>query len=99
MATNTSILDCDMNISSMRKATEKVEPTWTGKKPVLDDSYLEKVASHSINTDDFTHYKIEYTREEKVKCNDDGEHPTVYYHVPKGGSVKCGYCNRMWIRK
>ncbi len=93
MVTNTSILDCDMNISLMRKATKKIEATWTGEfdhlQPIVDLN----------EPDDFTHYKIEYTREEKVKCSDDGEHPTVYYTVPKGESVKCGYCNRMWIRK
>ena len=48
---------------------------------------------------DFVEYKIEYTHEERVRCSDDGEHPLVYYTVPKGGSVQCGYCNRKWIRK
>ena len=67
--------------------------------PIIDDSYLKKVHAHSKNTNDFTHYKIKYTYEEKVKCDDEGTHPMVYYTVPKGGSVTCGYCNRKWIRK
>ena len=49
--------------------------------------------------EDFTHYKVEYTYKEKVSCSDDGDHPLVYYTVPVGGSVQCGYCNRKWIRK
>ena len=49
--------------------------------------------------EDFVEYKIEYTHEERVRCSDDGEHPLVYYTVPKGGSVQCGYCNRKWIRR
>ena len=49
--------------------------------------------------EDFVEYKIEYTHEERVRCSDCGEHPLVYYTVPKGGSVQCGYCNRKWIRK
>ena len=48
---------------------------------------------------DFVEYKIEYTHEERVRCSDGGEHPMVYYTIPKGGSAQCGYCNRKWIRK
>ena len=46
--------------------------------------------------EDFVEYKIEYTHEERVRCSDGGEHPLVYYTVPKGGSVQCGYCNKKW---
>jgi len=49
--------------------------------------------------EDFTHYKIEYTNKEQVKCDDGGEHPLVYYTIPKGETAQCGYCNRKWIRK
>ena len=50
-------------------------------------------------SDDFVEYKIEYTHEERVRCSDGGEHPMVYYTIPKGGTAQCGYCNRKWIRK
>ena len=55
--------------------------------------------SYTHKEEDFVHYKIEYTRKEKVSCSDDGDHPLVYYTVPKDGSVQCGYCNKKWIRK
>jgi len=64
-----------------------------------DENYRNKISEHSKNTEDFTHYKIEYTTNEQVKCDDNGEHPLVYYTVPKGGEAQCGYCNRKWIRK
>jgi len=64
-----------------------------------DESYRNKVRDHSKNTQDFIHYKIEYTRHEKVSCTDNGEHPKVYYTVPVGETAVCEYCNKKWIRK
>ena len=64
------------------------ESTWTGlhkKKVTLDDDNFEDITQEI------------YTDKERVKCNDD--HPLVYYTVPKGGYVICGYCNKKWIRK
>ena len=40
--------------------------------------------------------KIEYTNKERVSCTDNGEHPLVYYTVPKDEEVQCGYCNKIW---
>lgn len=52
----------------------------------------------SFDDEDFEDIKQEiYTDKERVKCSDD--HPLVYYTVPKGGYVICGYCNKKWIRK
>ena len=50
--------------------------------------------------DEDTEIKDEiYTDKERVSCTGEGAHPLVYYTVPKGGYVICGYCNRKWIRK
>jgi uncharacterized Zn-finger protein len=64
-----------------------------------DESYRNKIKEHSKNTQDFIHYRIEYTHQEKVSCSDGNTHPLVYYTVPKGGEACCQYCNRKWIRK
>ena len=52
-----------------------------------------------FDDEDQSFQQIIYTDKETVRCSDGNEHPTVYYTVPKGGSVQCGYCNRKWIRK
>ena len=50
--------------------------------------------------DEDTEIKDEiYTDKERVSCTGEGDYPLVYYTVPKGGFVICGYCNRKWIRK
>jgi len=44
-------------------------------------------------------YEIVYTDQQHVKCDDNGEHPLVYYTVPVGETAVCEYCNKKWIRK
>ena len=37
---------------------------------------------------------IIYSKNSRVKCSgEDNDHPLVYYTIPEGGEVVCGYCD------
>ena len=35
----------------------------------------------------------------EVMCDGDGDHPRVYYTIPEGSSVTCGYCDLVYVKK
>mgnify|MGYP001989049171 FL=1 len=38
--------------------------------------------------------KVIYVDTFTVKCSgENDDHPTVYYHIPRGGEAVCGYCD------
>ena len=43
---------------------------------------------------------IIYSKTDRVKCSgENNDHPLVYYTIPEGGEVVCGYCDIMFMRK
>ena len=37
---------------------------------------------------------IIYSKTDRVKCSgENNDHPLVYYTIPEGGEVVCGYCD------
>ena len=37
---------------------------------------------------------IIYSKKSRVKCSgENNDHPLVYYTIPEGGEVVCGYCD------
>ena len=37
---------------------------------------------------------IIYSKTNRVKCSgENNDHPLVYYTIPEGGEVVCGYCD------
>ena len=50
--------------------------------------------------DEDTEIKDEiYTDKERVSCTGEGDHPLVYYTIPKGGYAVCRYCEQKFKRK
>ena len=43
---------------------------------------------------------IIYSKTDRVRCSGENhDHPLVYYTIPAGGFVVCGYCDLVYMRK
>jgi uncharacterized Zn-finger protein len=43
---------------------------------------------------------IIYSDTDRVRCSgEDNDHPLVYYTIPQGGEVVCGYCDIVFRRR
>ena len=42
---------------------------------------------------------VVYSTTNEVRCSGDNDHPLVYYTIPEGGQVVCGYCDIIFRMK
>jgi len=43
---------------------------------------------------------IIYSKTDRVKCSgENNDHPLVYYTIPEGGYVVCGYCDIKFMKE
>ena len=43
---------------------------------------------------------IVYSKTDRVKCSgENNDHPLVYYTIPEGGYVVCGYCDIKFMKE